>query len=854
MKTFLLLSLTLFVVCPVCSQQQSPNVLIILADDMGIDVTPGFGIAGDKPVTPTLDSLRANGLAFTNCWATPQCSPTRAAIMSGKFGIKTGVMRPPNPLDPVNTSIFNYLRDSTGSGYSMAAIGKWHLAGNTGNLDHPEEHGLDHYEGVFTSGVDNYYNWEKVINGATEQVEEYATTHFTNAAIDWVAEQQQPWLLWLAHIAPHAPFHEPPAGLFTTAATNNRTRYFAMVEAMDHEIGRLLASMDAATRENTVLFFIGDNGTPGAVNEFYPQGHAKSSIYEGGLRVPLIATGKSVDRIGEVEDGLVQATDLYATILELLGNQLPGGIHNSLSLKPLLSCEGQALRSINYSDYNDDGTLVWATRTSRYKLIENEDGNQEFYDLTSDIREENNLIDNLTAEQEAIRAMLSAEAGVIRSGWSCNDGIRNGNETTLDDCENTCNETDLLSTENIGCCEEPEVPSVSYEFVEGNIRHLYSNNFPNHNYCFAATVPEPVYRLFEVDQTPRITGDTTLVVRRNGRPARFFGVAKNGVILMPAPATPFIFENPNTGEYNWDWVFEPTNNQGAGQGRVSLDCASAHANQQGYHYHGNMFEYLETIIPGSTTTSEIPEKPIHIGWASDGFPILYRFGPDEAGNMKEMLPSFQLRSGLRPGDGTEAPCGPYSGKYTRDYEYICGKGDLNACNGKEAAVTITTSEGEETFGFYYVITSGFPQIPRCLLGNVSPDFENGAETLTGTDLDGDGFLEAFDCDDTNPNINPLAEEIPGNDIDENCDGDFTSTRDLIAAGITFGPNPGNGELWVQLPTHREYTISLFTLNGRKSGELTGNGRLRFGDIPKGVYLLSISTSGGLLGSTKIIVQ
>ncbi|MEL7376563.1 MAG: sulfatase-like hydrolase/transferase, partial [Bacteroidota bacterium] len=708
------------------AQKQTPNVLLIIADDMGIDVTEGFGIPGDKPVTPTLDSLRQGGLAFSNCWATPQCTPSRAAIMSGRYGIKTGVMRPPGNLDPSFTSVFNQIRNESELDYSMAAIGKWHIEGNQGNLDHPAEHGLDHYEGVYNAMVDDYYSWSKVINGTTEEVDEYATTHFTDAAIDWIADQNQPWFLWLAHVAPHSPFHTPPDGLYTTEPTDNRSRYFAMVEAMDHEIGRLLNSLDEESKENTVIFFIGDNGTPGAISDYYPQGHAKASIYEGGLRVPLIAAGKNVDRMGETESDLVQITDLYATILELLDIQLPGGIHNSLSIKPLLECGDRSLREINYSDYEDDNTLVWATRTQQYKLIEDENGNQEFYDVIADIFELNNLIDNLTPEQQIIKDQLEAEAAIIRSGWSCNDGIQNGDETTIDDCDNECAEVDQLSFENIGCCETPDEPSVYYEFIEDDKRNIYTNSFPSHDYCFGATMPSQVYRLYRVDQVPQITGDTTPIVRENGRPARYFGVAANGVFMMPAPAQPFIFEDANTGEFNWDWVFEPTNNQGGQMGQVSLDCASAHANAQGYHYHGNMFEFVETLVPDISTTTQIPETPLLVGWASDGFPVLYRFGPDEDGNMKEMLPSYQLRAGLRPGDGISEPCGPYTGKYTRDYEYVCGKGDLNECNGIHAEVTVTTPQGEETFDFYYVVTTDFPQIPRCMLGNVSTDFESNS--------------------------------------------------------------------------------------------------------------------------------
>ncbi|MEO0788045.1 MAG: sulfatase-like hydrolase/transferase [Bacteroidota bacterium] len=836
------------------AQKQTPNVLLIIADDMGIDVTEGFGIPGDKPVTPTLDSLRQGGLAFSNCWATPQCTPSRAAIMSGRYGIKTGVMRPPGNLDPSFTSVFNQIRNESELDYSMAAIGKWHIEGNQGNLDHPAEHGLDHYEGVYNAMVDDYYSWSKVINGTTEEVDEYATTHFTDAAIDWIADQNQPWFLWLAHVAPHAPFHTPPDGLYTTEPTDNRSRYFAMVEAMDHEIGRLLNSLDEESKENTVIFFIGDNGTPGAISDYYPQGHAKASIYEGGLRVPLIAAGKNVDRMGETESDLVQITDLYATILELLDIQLPGGIHNSLSIKPLLECGDRSLREINYSDYEDDNTLVWATRTQQYKLIEDENGNQEFYDVIADIFELNNLIDNLTPEQQIIKDQLEAEAAIIRSGWSCNDGIQNGDETTIDDCDNDCAEIDQLSFENIGCCETPDEPSVYYEFIEDDKRNIYTNSFPSHDYCFGATMPSQVYRLYRVDQVPQITGDTTPIVRENGRPARYFGVAANGVFLMPAPAQPFIFEDANTGEFNWDWVFEPTNNQGGQMGQVSLDCASAHANAQGYHYHGNMFEFVETLVPDISTTTRIPETPLLVGWASDGFPVLYRFGPDEDGNMKEMLPSYQLRAGLRPGDGISEPCGPYTGKYTRDYEYVCGKGDLNECNGIHAEVTVTTPQGEETFDFYYVVTTDFPQIPRCMLGNVSTDFESNSAALMGQDLDGDGFIGSYDCDDNNPDINPLAEEIEGNDIDENCDGELTSVLDLTSAGISIGPNPNAGTFWVETPTSNQYELELIATSGQVLQHLTGSGEFIFQGIPVGVYFLNISSQGEYLGTGKIIVQ
>ena len=429
--------------CMALQAQESPNILLIIADDLGIDAIEGFGIEGDLPVTPTLDSLRASGISFTNCWATPQCTPTRAAIMSGKYGIKTGIFRPPGPLTLDHTSIFNKIKETSDVEYSTAAFGKWHISGNN-NPNHPLELGADHFEG-FENNINRYYNWEKTTNGEQEQVREYLTSHITNSAIDWVENQTDPWMLWLAHAAPHVPLEAPPAGLFTTQPGSNRSTYQSMIEAMDFEIGRLINSLDESVRENTVIIFIGDNGTPNATNNFFPRGHVKGSIYEGGLRVPLIMSGNRISRNGEVEAGLVQAADLYATILELVGVELPGGIYNSLSLRPHLAEPNLKLREFIYSDYDDDGLLVWAIRTDRYKMIFDINGNQEFFDIVADIKEENNLINNLTPEQSEIKELLEQEVEAIRTDWSCNDNIQNGSESDIDACEMSTSTSDLIS-------------------------------------------------------------------------------------------------------------------------------------------------------------------------------------------------------------------------------------------------------------------------------------------------------------------------------------------------------------------------------------------------------------------------
>jgi arylsulfatase A-like enzyme len=842
------------------SQQQSPNILLIIADDMGIDSTPGFGINSDLPITPTLDSFRKKGLSFTNCWAAPQCSPTRAAIISGKFGIKTGVMRPPLILDTSHTSLFTKIKEQSITDYSMGLIGKWHIGGNdANNYSHPKDSGIPYYEGVFTSQVDNYYDWTKLnSDGNEEQITEYATTHLTNSAISWVNNQTKPWFLWLAHVAPHAPFQTPPIGTYTTSPTNTRNTYLAMIENLDYEIDRLLKSMDAETLENTVIIFIGDNGTPGMANNYWPTGHVKASMYEGGIRVPLIITGKSVQKVNAVEASLVQATDLHATILELAGVQLLGGTENSLSLKPALSFENQISKKINYTDYENDDVEFWATRNDTYKLIENENGNQEFYNIIADIKEEANLIGNLTEEQETIKNMLQEEAQIIRNDWSCSDGIKNGNEAIIDDCNNNCNDVDVLSYANSACCETASHPSVYYEFLEGNERVVYSNNYPNHNFCFVEDrTVEPYYKVYKFDLKPQLSEQTTSLTRTNGRPLNLFGISLNGVYMMPAPATPFIFEDKNTGEYNWDWVFEPTTNIGEGMGFVNLDCASAHVNpNSGYHYHGNMFAYVEELQSGISTLNSPPKEILQVGWASDGFPILYRFGPDKEGNIKEMFPSFQLKSGLRPGDGISAPCGPYSGKYIADFGYLAGKGDLDECNGIEASVTLNTAQGEETFEYYYVVTQDFPQISRCMKGTFNDSFIGSAQALNELDADGDGFVSSYDCDDSNPNINPLATDNPLTSFDESC-GATLSTQDLELKdlGYYINSNPNDGNFSVISTSLEKYQVQLFSIIGQLVLEKTGTGVLEINNITDaGVYVLSITREGKLLGTIKIIVK
>lgn len=793
-----------------------PNILLIIADDLGVDVFNGYQDNAQKPVTPHLDSLRQSGVGFRNAWAAPQCTPTRAAIMSGKYGVKSGVPAVPGHLDPIHQSIFSAIKQSTNNTYSNAAIGKWHISDES-DLDHPADLGVEYYEGVYNSSPNpSYTNWKKTLGGlnhipSTVYETQYATSFLTDKAIDWIDIQTQPWFLWLAHVAPHSPYHVPPdPQTYSQDPTNNNLqKYIAMIEAMDFEIGRLLDNMEADVRENTTIIFIGDHGAGNGVSQNYPNGHNKGTLYQGAVHAPLFACGKHVTRQNVWEDALVHATDIYATILELVGLDLDGGIYNSFSFLPQLQSENAPRRKYNYTEIKGDTISVtgYAIRNEQYKYIRFDDGKEEMYDLTIDSLELFNIIND--PGLSSVLYDLKREALQINLDWSCLDMIANGNEIgvdcgtakcgqctdlitvfncnehildicddieidsfvvaesqiidqhgisaeqvyfqakdcvllesgfsftglefeiQIDDCELdgiddvNCPSSNALNHSNIGCSIVPTEVSEYDETISGDHRIIVTNNYPNHNHDAKnnANIPMPQAYSLQVNKVPSIYPVSTSILNSTNRPRWFFGVALNGVILAPAPAAPFIFINTQTGEFNYDWIFEPTNNKGPGAGWVALDCASAHTGPQGYHYHGNMVEYAEVLQSGISTATSSPSNVIQLGWAADGFPILYRFGPDSTGGLALLQPSYRLQYGNRPGDGLTAPCGSYNGKYTNDYEYVDCLGDLDECNGIQRQVTIPTVEGDKTFDYFYVVTDEFPQIGRCLRGLPDPSFK-----------------------------------------------------------------------------------------------------------------------------------
>jgi arylsulfatase A-like enzyme len=399
-----------------------PNILLIIADDMGLDATPGYNIGTIKPTMPNIENLINNGIRFNNVWAYPTCTPTRSSIITGKYGFRVNVTKLGDELSTSEISLQKYLNNN--SSYTTAVIGKWHLSNN---INHPINMGVNYYAGLLNGGVQSYNNWKLSENGQTTTSKEYITTKFSDLAISWLENRVEPWFLWLAYTAPHTPFHLPPNNLHTktnlpsdqaSIDANPFPYYMAMIEAMDTEIGRVLSSLSKDVLNNTIIIFIGDNGSLNQVAQQYNSKRAKGTVYQGGINIPMIISGLGVSRINQTENALINTTDLFATILDIAGIN-NNDINDSKSFKGLLSDKNSFNRDYVYSEIGKrTGGSDYTIRNATHKYIKFDHGNEALYNLSKNPFENPNLLSSnqlpLNALNSAIKEELVSKLVEIR--------------------------------------------------------------------------------------------------------------------------------------------------------------------------------------------------------------------------------------------------------------------------------------------------------------------------------------------------------------------------------------------------------------------------------------------------------
>lgn len=418
------------------SNSLSKNILLVVADDVGTDSLAVFNSDSNAslPPTPAIDRLAERGVRFRNAYGYPTCSPTRSTLLTGRYGFRTGIGAaidsPGDPqLSPRDFTLAKALQANPQLGFRLAHIGKWHLS--------PEPNdpnvigGWHHFSGALEADLDDYFRWTKVVNGQVfEGTTRYATTDNADDAIAWLRGQgTNRWFLWLAFNSAHTPHHKPPTDLHsydnlpsTPPANGSQRRYYeAMVEALDTELARVLTAVDMA---ETTVVVLGDNGTPGQVIQPpYNSANAKGTLAEGGIRIPLIVAGAGVVRPNRDSDALVHSVDLFATLLELAGVDLATTLpkhltFDSRSFLPVLRDQPwnpteTTILAENFGSSIPAALHGVAIRGTRYKLIRLDNGREQFFDLTTDALESNNLLgvpaatSNLTAAQSAAYGVLS---------------------------------------------------------------------------------------------------------------------------------------------------------------------------------------------------------------------------------------------------------------------------------------------------------------------------------------------------------------------------------------------------------------------------------------------------------------
>jgi len=407
-----------------------PNVLIVVADDLGVDQLAAYGEGASVPVTPTVDGLAQEGVLFRNAYGCCYCSPTRASLLTGRHPFRTGMgtfmgvgpsTAADHALQPGEVTLPEMLMLGTHGLYRSAAFGKWHLGNATvGGAAAPNLAGFEHFDGtegnIFAPYT--YTFWPKVVDGVTTEHTLYVTTDTADAALAWISTAHEPWFAYVAFHANHTPLNVPPEGLFTSDVStahphfNPRPYYVAMAEAMDHELGRLLDGL-GPERARTHVMFLGDNGSPkDMVISPVPSYQCKGSFYEGGIGVPLIVTGPEVAFPGCEVSALVQVTDLFATVAELagvdLGATLPEGYAlDSISLVPYLrDPAAPALRTSAYSEYFSpngfEPPFEWfkTLRGERYKVVLAGDAPDRLFDLWLDPYEAADILAGAPTEEE----------------------------------------------------------------------------------------------------------------------------------------------------------------------------------------------------------------------------------------------------------------------------------------------------------------------------------------------------------------------------------------------------------------------------------------------------------------------
>lgn len=389
-----------------------PNILLIYADDLGFGELGCYGLKAVP--TPNIDSIAANGIQFTSGYVSaPLCSPSRAGLMTGRyqqrFGHENNNMTAEKGLPANETTLAERLKKL---GYATGAIGKWHLGSQSAQL--PMKRGFDEYFGV-TGNPGSYFTPHGFIDSRVSanvtpitDKDFYTTDAFAGRAADWIEKHKDgPWFLYLPFNAVHGP-HEASEKYMQRVANIAEQRQrplYAMLCALDDAVGQVLNKIrELKQEENTLIFFISDNGAPGGRPGNGELRGTKHTCWEGGFRLPWMVQWKGKLPAGKKEDRPVIQLDVHPTCVAVAGGTVdPVWKLDGVNLLPYLTGQSQE-RPHQTLYWRIDG--MWAIRHGDMKLVSGTaDHEPELFNLAADVGEKNDLI----AKEPAVAKELKAK-------------------------------------------------------------------------------------------------------------------------------------------------------------------------------------------------------------------------------------------------------------------------------------------------------------------------------------------------------------------------------------------------------------------------------------------------------------
>ncbi|MBI4910648.1 MAG: sulfatase-like hydrolase/transferase [Acidobacteria bacterium] len=421
---------------------QRPNVVLILADDLGSADLSCYGSADIR--TPNIDSIGAKGVRFTQFYATAECTPTRCSLLTGRYPQRVGGLECAIGVGEngrYDEAIWLQKRGELGlpaseltlaqllkrSGYETGCFGKWHLGYR--EQFSANRHGFDEYFGILGGGAD-YFKHEETNEGAGQSYlyhnstkvkrEGYLTDLFAGAALDWLKrKREKPFLLYLPFNAPHAPIQDPD-GFDAAAGTapvrqGHRATYRKMAERMDQRVGDILAQLESmGAAANTLVIFLSDNGAD-ANGSNVPLRGRKSSLWEGGIRVPCLMRWPSVLPGGRTVSQVGAAIDLLPTILAAARTEVPKGHRlDGINLLPTLTAERAPQARRLFWRYRRGKAIRKAIRDGDMKYVF-DSGSEELHDLSQDGREQQDLLASRSQVARDLKAKLQAWEQEVRA-------------------------------------------------------------------------------------------------------------------------------------------------------------------------------------------------------------------------------------------------------------------------------------------------------------------------------------------------------------------------------------------------------------------------------------------------------